>query len=107
MKLKSELRKLHADFGSELIGLCHNTNKEQINLFLAGVAGAHTQLKKYIQNNMQGMNNSRQDAYSIVLYVIPAFILRDNTQRTDRVTFKFYKCVGLHSATVTVVTLRG
>ena len=28
VKLKSELRKLHADFGSGLIGLCHNTNKE-------------------------------------------------------------------------------
>ena len=41
VKLKSELRKLHADFGSGLIGLCHNTNKVQINPFLAGIAGAH------------------------------------------------------------------
>ena len=41
VKLKSELRKLHADFGSGLIGLCHNTNKVQTNPFLAGIAGAH------------------------------------------------------------------
>ena len=40
LKLKIKLRKSTADLGSGLIVLWHGTNKEQTNLFLAGIAGA-------------------------------------------------------------------
>ena len=38
-KLKIELKKLYAKLGSRFIGLWRETNKEQTNIYLAGIAG--------------------------------------------------------------------
>ena len=46
VRLKSELRKLHADFGSGLIGLCHNTNKVQNKSFF----GRHCRCPQLVGN---------------------------------------------------------